>query len=90
MWTDLVLVVKVVGGLLAFALLVEAVYQFFDRAGKAWRQRQIDDILAENARVSRREQRLRVWRQRDLTAEEQADSARRLHLVMHNSSKRVN
>ncbi len=89
MWADIVLVAKVGGTLIVCVIACEIVYMCFDLAGKTWRQRQIDEIVAENARYARREERLRTWRKRDLTDEEQASAARRMALVMESSTKRV-
>lgn len=86
-WTDAVLVAKICGGLLAVALLLEAVCWFCEFAGRAWRQRQIDAIMAENARYARRDDRLKTWRHRDLT-DAQIAAERRMHLVMDASTRK--
>ena len=76
--------VPVVGGV---AGLLYGLWLVFEYLEQAWRQRQIDAIMAENARVSRREQRLKEWRKRD--QQDVADVERRMHLVMQSSTRKI-
>lgn len=86
MWADLVLVAKLCGGVVALWLLMDAVVWL----RKHRRQQQMDAIVAENARVSRRDERLREWRLRDLDdLTDRPATERRMHLVMKSSTRRV-
>lgn len=78
--------IPIVGGV---AVVLYGIWWCFEKAEATWQQWAIDDIMAENARVSMREQRLREWRLRDLDEMRDPATERRMHLVMKSSTRRV-